>query len=66
MNNRILLIALTIFLFTVSGCGELKEKTSLKLAHGLDVTHPVHKGMEYMAKSVAEKSKGKISRKIGA
>jgi TRAP-type C4-dicarboxylate transport system substrate-binding protein len=26
-----------------------KSKVVLKLAHSLDVTHPVHKAMEYMA-----------------
>lgn len=32
----------------------------LKLAHVLDVTHPVHKGMVYMAEKVAEKSGGRM------
>jgi tripartite ATP-independent transporter DctP family solute receptor len=30
----------------------------LKLAHGLDPSHPVHKGMVYMAERLAEKSGG--------
>jgi len=30
------------------------------LAHGLDTNHPVHKGMEFMAKRVKEKSGGKL------
>lgn len=34
------------------------EKTVLKLAHVLDVSHPVHAGMEFMAKRVAELSGG--------
>lgn len=32
----------------------------LKLAHGLDVTHPVHKAMEFMAEKVDEKSDGRL------
>jgi len=32
----------------------------IKLAHVLDTTHPVHKGMVYMAEKVAEKSKGRM------
>ena len=32
----------------------------LKLAHGLDVAHPVHKAMEFMAQKVAAKSKGRL------
>jgi len=43
-----------------SGCAEISKTKSLKLAHGLDVTHPVHKGMEYMAQKVAEKSNGEL------
>lgn len=32
----------------------------LKLAHGLDVSHPVHHGMVYMAEQVEERSDGKM------
>ncbi|MEZ4686418.1 MAG: TRAP transporter substrate-binding protein [Bacteroidia bacterium] len=42
------------------GCGDLAEKKTLKLAHGLDNKHPVHKGMEYMAERLAEKSGGEL------
>ncbi|MEL6924530.1 MAG: TRAP transporter substrate-binding protein [Bacteroidota bacterium] len=45
-------------------CGDLSEVTSLKLAHGLDVTHPVHKGMEFMAERLAEKSGGNMQIEI--
>lgn len=47
-----------------SGCGEISNVTYLKLAHGLDNLHPVHKGMEYMAERVAEKSGGKLQIEI--
>lgn len=40
------------------GCQNTSEVTSLKLAHGLNVDHPVHKGMVFMAERVAEKSNG--------
>lgn len=40
------------------GCKESGKITTLKLAHGLDPGHPVHKAMEYMADKVAEKSAG--------
>jgi tripartite ATP-independent transporter DctP family solute receptor len=36
----------------------------LKLAHVLDQSHPVHAGMEYMAKRVAEISKGAVEIQI--
>jgi tripartite ATP-independent transporter DctP family solute receptor len=32
----------------------------LKLAHGLDTNHPVHKAMVFMAEKVAEKSAGRL------
>ena len=36
----------------------------LKLAHSLDITHPVHKGMVYMAELVREKSSGRMEVQI--
>ncbi|MBN1307987.1 MAG: TRAP transporter substrate-binding protein [Chitinispirillaceae bacterium] len=41
-----------------------KHRVILKCAHSLDVTHPVHRAMEYMAESVAEKSQGRMQVKI--
>ena len=46
------------------GCAEISDTKSLKLAHGLDVTHPVHKGMEFMAERLAEKSAGQLQIEI--
>jgi tripartite ATP-independent transporter DctP family solute receptor len=43
-------------LFT--SCGQRDHVTVLKLAHGLDQSHSVHKGMVYMAEKVWEKSDG--------
>jgi len=51
-------------LFVMVGCGggsgSGKKVTVLKLSHGLDVTHPVHKAMEHMAGKVLEKSRGSL------
>jgi tripartite ATP-independent transporter DctP family solute receptor len=58
-----LIIFFTLVLFNFS-CGELSKTTNLKLAHGLDVNHPVHQGMEFMAQSVAEKSNGQFKIEI--
>jgi len=49
-----------------AGC-EKKEAESeivLKLGHGLDITHPVHKAMVYMAERVREKSSGRMKVEI--
>ncbi|RED97395.1 TRAP transporter substrate-binding protein [Marinoscillum furvescens] len=51
-------------LVLIAGCAGNQEKKVLKLAHGLDVSHPVHKGMENLAERLAEKSEGKLTIKI--
>jgi tripartite ATP-independent transporter DctP family solute receptor len=61
MNNKErATIALGIVVLAVIGCGRESRVTVLKLAHGLDSSHPVHKAMEYMAARAHEKSAGKL------
>lgn len=43
-----------------TGCGGENKVTVIKLAHALDTTHPVHKGMVFMARKVDEYSGGKM------
>ncbi|MBN1999577.1 TRAP transporter substrate-binding protein [candidate division KSB1 bacterium] len=42
----------SVFLFglnvVLSGCGQKSGVTNLKMAHGLDISHPVHKAMMFM------------------
>ena len=52
------LIASSIVL--AGGCKATTDTKSLKLAHGLDPTHPVSKAMEFMADRCAEISEGKL------
>ncbi len=54
---------LLVFL-TLSSCTQLKKDKVLKLGHGLDVTHPVHYGMVFMADLVDKKSGGKLKIQI--
>ncbi len=57
MKNVLILILLAV----LAGCGGInKDVRVIKLAHGLDIEHPVHKGMEYMAEKVKENSNGKL------
>ena len=51
-------------IFTNFAHASVSKIKILKLAHGLDVTHPVHKGMEFMAERVAAKSKGRLKVEI--
>lgn len=41
-----------------------KPEVALKLAHSLDVTHPVHKAMVYLAEKAKEKSSGRMQIQI--
>ncbi|MCB4807553.1 TRAP transporter substrate-binding protein [Tamlana sp. 62-3] len=61
MRNLILFIT-TVFLFT--SCGQLSENRTIKLAHGLDVNHSVHKAMVKMGEDLAEISGGKMQIEI--
>lgn len=52
---------MTLLMFVLfEGCGKHSKVRVIKLAHALDVTHPVHKGMVYMGEKVAEYSQGKM------
>ena len=72
MNFKIarrLQLAIVILFFCsgfagLNSCRLVKTNKSLKLAHSLDVTHPVHKGLEFMAKRVNEISDGKLKVEI--
>jgi len=46
---------------TFWACGATSNVTTIKLAHGLDVTHPVHKGMVFMAEELIRISDGKMA-----
>ena len=56
IRMSLIMLVLT-FIF---GCTAKSDVTMIKLGHGLDPTHPVHRAMEFMAKKVKEKSNGKL------
>ncbi len=43
-----------------AGCGARRDVKVIKLAHGLDPQHSVHKGMVYLGERLAEKSGGTL------
>ncbi|MBN2416263.1 TRAP transporter substrate-binding protein [bacterium] len=57
--NKSIVLPLSYILLSLA-CSRSDKVVVLKLAHALDVTHPVHKGMVYMAERVAEKSHGSM------
>ncbi|MEM8890914.1 MAG: TRAP transporter substrate-binding protein [Bacteroidota bacterium] len=57
--KKLLLLLSLCWMFS-SACQHAEKGRSLKLAHGLDLSHPVHKAMLFMAEKVAERSKGQL------
>jgi tripartite ATP-independent transporter DctP family solute receptor len=57
MKRLCILFIPALILFS---CQTQSRVTVLKLAHALDISHPVHKGMVVMAQILAEKSQGKM------
>jgi tripartite ATP-independent transporter DctP family solute receptor len=58
-------IIIFTLVFTSFSCKIVDNNTTtLKLAHGLDLTHPVHKAMVYMAKRCEEISDGQLKLQI--
>lgn len=51
---------LSFFLFILSSCGTQRQGRVLKLAHGLDPSHPVHQAMVFMAERCKEISGGEL------
>lgn len=49
---------LFLLLFSTAGCETDSKVKEIKLGHGLDISHPVHKAMVYMKERLAEKSGG--------
>lgn len=62
-KERIKLLILFTFIASFilpTGCGVDKKIKVIKLAHGLDTTHPVHQAMEFLSERVSERSKERI------
>ncbi len=60
-NSCLLLGSLLLLL---GACRPSSEHKVLKLAHGLDPSHPVHKAMVFMGEKLNEKSKGQMTLEI--
>lgn len=58
-----LLLIVLVVSFFMQGADD-REHRILKLAHGLNTQHPVHKAMEFLAKRASELSDGKLEVQI--
>lgn len=57
-------IILAIFALITTSCDKLQKQQTIKLAHGLDMSHPVHKAMEFMASDLEKRSGGTLAIEI--
>ena len=58
------LFIVPFFLLILAGCTDHQHGKVLKLAHGLDPSHPVHKAMVYMAERCKDISNGELTIEI--
>ena len=61
LKNILLMAALSL---TITGCNEESDHVTLKLAHGLDTGHSVHKAMVFMGERLKELSGGTMGVEI--
>ncbi len=59
-KKKVLCLSLMLLFFFGTSCDRIIEVRTLKLAHGLDVNHSVHKAMVQMGKDLKEISGGKL------
>ncbi len=60
MSGRPGWFVFALFLVVLTGCQGQSDTRVLKLAHGLDVAHPVHLAMVHMADRLTEISEGRM------
>ncbi|MGB5237790.1 MAG: TRAP transporter substrate-binding protein [Flavobacteriaceae bacterium] len=51
----------SLILGLVISCSEGSKQKTIRLAHGLDTNHPVHRAMEFMGDRIELKSEGRIN-----
>lgn len=64
MNKYKSLVIGVLMICSLTNCYEIGDKRTIKLAHGLDVNHSVHKAMMKMGEDLSELSGGKLNLEI--
>ena len=59
-RNWYRLLTLVLYMSIFASCKKEDDTKIIRLAHGLDVQHPVHKAMVFLGNRLKEKSNGKI------
>lgn len=60
MNKLKKYLVMLLFAALFVSCGKITNVKKLKIGHGLDQSHPVHKAMLYLAERAKEKSNGTL------
>ena len=60
MKLKLILVLCLLSFMLFNGCGEISNARTIKLAHGLDVNHSVHKAMVKMGEDLADISNCKM------
>ncbi len=61
MNRIVQMFALV---FVLASCANVSDVKTIRLAHGLDVNHPVHRAMFAMGEDLVERSNGSLKLEI--
>jgi tripartite ATP-independent transporter DctP family solute receptor len=64
MNKFSLSIVLFVLFILNHSCEIKPDKKTIKLAHGLDISHPVHKAMVLLGEELKKESNGKLTLEI--
>lgn len=63
-RTRLFSLALLLAATVIAGCGAEQDQEVIRLAHGLDPSHPVHEAMEFMGERLVEHSGGQMQLEI--
>lgn len=58
--RALFLLVLPAFLISMAACEKLTDTTTIRMAHALNTSHPVHEAMVFMADLASEKSDGRL------
>jgi tripartite ATP-independent transporter DctP family solute receptor len=64
MKKKSTFVILALILILLNSCETINQQKKVKLAHGLDTSHPVHKAMVYMGQELEKNSKGALKLEI--
>tara|TARA_R110002049_G_scaffold73986_1_gene191111 strand:- start:8355 stop:9335 length:981 start_codon:yes stop_codon:yes gene_type:complete len=64
MKNKSTFVILAFILIIFNSCESLEQQKTIKLAHGLDTSHPVHKAMVFMGEELEKNSNGTLKLEV--